>query len=96
MIRPGLQVDNSPFRPDQVELLGRLLPTLTPDQGVWLSGYLAGVQARAASETQATATLSEGAAGPPPRPRSSTARKPAMPNGWPKIWPAACTSAMSR
>ena len=62
MIRPGLQVDNSPFRPDQVELLGRLLPTLTPDQGVWLSGYLAGVQAGAAPETQATAALSEGAA----------------------------------
>ena len=59
---PGLQVDNSPFRPDQIELLGRLLPTLTPDQGVWLSGYLAGVQATAAPETQATAALSEGAA----------------------------------
>ncbi|MGO8690286.1 MAG: assimilatory sulfite reductase (NADPH) flavoprotein subunit [Thermoguttaceae bacterium] len=59
---PGLQVDNSPFRPDQIELLGRLLPTLTPDQGVWLSGYLAGVHATAAPKTQATAALSEGAA----------------------------------
>ncbi|MDQ0232055.1 assimilatory sulfite reductase (NADPH) flavoprotein subunit [Metabacillus malikii] len=36
-----LQVVNSPFNQEQVELLNRLLPTLTEQQKVWLSGYLA-------------------------------------------------------
>jgi len=36
-----LQVTNSPFNAEQVELLNRLLPTLTEVQKVWLSGYLA-------------------------------------------------------
>ena len=36
-----LQVTNSPFQQDQVELLNRLLPTLTEGQKIWLSGYLA-------------------------------------------------------
>lgn len=36
-----LQVINSPFNEEQVELLNRLLPTLTETQKVWLSGYLA-------------------------------------------------------
>lgn len=45
-----LQVTNSPFLQEQVELLNRLLPTLTDTQRIWLSGYLtaigaAGVQA---------------------------------------------------
>ncbi len=35
-----LQETNSPFGKDQVELLNRLLPTLTPVQRIWLSGYL--------------------------------------------------------
>ncbi|MBB6676944.1 assimilatory sulfite reductase (NADPH) flavoprotein subunit [Cohnella lubricantis] len=35
-----LQVTNSPFQQDQVELLNRLLPTLTDGQRIWLSGYL--------------------------------------------------------
>ncbi|MGC4379213.1 assimilatory sulfite reductase (NADPH) flavoprotein subunit [Fictibacillus sp. Mic-4] len=35
-----LQVINSPFNEEQVELLNRLLPTLTGSQKVWLSGYL--------------------------------------------------------
>jgi sulfite reductase (NADPH) flavoprotein alpha-component len=35
-----LQETNSPFKQDQVELLNRLLPTLTPVQRIWLSGYL--------------------------------------------------------
>ncbi|MFK7692368.1 assimilatory sulfite reductase (NADPH) flavoprotein subunit [Paenibacillus sp. HJGM_3] len=36
-----LQVTNSPFQQDQVDLLNRLLPTLTEGQKIWLSGYLA-------------------------------------------------------
>jgi sulfite reductase (NADPH) flavoprotein alpha-component len=35
-----LQVTNSPFNQEQVELLTRLLPTLTETQQIWLSGYL--------------------------------------------------------
>lgn len=35
-----LQETNSPFSKDQVELLNKLLPTLTPVQRIWLSGYL--------------------------------------------------------
>ncbi len=49
----SLQVENSPFRADQVELLGRLLPTLAPDQIVWLSGYLAAMRAKAAPDEAA-------------------------------------------
>jgi sulfite reductase (NADPH) flavoprotein alpha-component len=49
----SLQVENSPFRADQVELLGRLLPTLTSDQIMWLSGYLAAMRAKAAPEEAA-------------------------------------------
>jgi len=36
-----LKVTDSPFSQEQVELLNRLLPTLTEVQKVWLSGYLA-------------------------------------------------------
>lgn len=36
-----LQVNNSPFNQEQVDLLNRLLPTLNATQKVWLSGYLA-------------------------------------------------------
>jgi len=35
-----LQVTNSPFNENQVELLNRLLPSLTENQQIWLSGYL--------------------------------------------------------
>lgn len=36
-----LQVTNSPFNQEQVELLNKLLPTLTESQKSWLGGYLA-------------------------------------------------------
>ncbi|KPD00928.1 Sulfite reductase [NADPH] flavoprotein alpha-component [Geobacillus sp. BCO2] len=39
-----LQVTNSPFTQEQIELLNRLLPTLTPSQKLWLSGYLAAAE----------------------------------------------------
>lgn len=42
-----LQVTNSPFNQEQVELLNRLLPTLTESQRIWLNGYLAALQGSA-------------------------------------------------
>lgn len=36
-----LQVTNSPFNEEQIELLNRLLPSLTDSQRIWLGGYLA-------------------------------------------------------
>lgn len=42
-----LQVTNSPFNQEQVELLNRLLPTLTETQRIWLNGYLAAIQGSA-------------------------------------------------
>ena len=39
-----LQVMNSPFNQEQVELLNRILPTLTEIQKVWLTGYLSACQ----------------------------------------------------
>jgi sulfite reductase (NADPH) flavoprotein alpha-component len=51
-----LQVMNSPFSQEQAELLNKILPTLTESQKVWLSGYLAAIQA-----AQATTTISEAA-----------------------------------
>ena len=47
-----LQVVNSPFNQEQVELLNRILPTLTGSQKVWLSGYLAGSQSAPVLEKQ--------------------------------------------
>jgi sulfite reductase (NADPH) flavoprotein alpha-component len=43
-----LQVTNSPFNENQVELLNRLLPTLTGTQRIWLNGYLSAVSPTAA------------------------------------------------
>ena len=42
-----LQVTNSPFNESQVELLNRLLPTLTETQKIWLSGYISALQVTA-------------------------------------------------
>ncbi|MCD1261818.1 assimilatory sulfite reductase (NADPH) flavoprotein subunit [Paenibacillus athensensis] len=39
-----LQVTNSPFSQEQVELLNKLLPSLTDSQRIWLSGYLTALQ----------------------------------------------------
>ncbi|KYG34769.1 assimilatory sulfite reductase (NADPH) flavoprotein subunit [Alkalihalobacillus trypoxylicola] len=39
-----LQVINSPFNQEQVDLLNQLLPTLTESQKLWLSGYMAAGQ----------------------------------------------------
>lgn len=44
-----LQVTNSPFSQEQVELLNRLLPSLTESQQIWLTGYLFARQTSTAS-----------------------------------------------
>ncbi|TFE23787.1 assimilatory sulfite reductase (NADPH) flavoprotein subunit [Cohnella luojiensis] len=59
-----LQVTNSPFQQDQVELLNRLLPTLTEGQKIWLSGYLSalstvGAQAGAAAPSSSAPAVSK-------------------------------------
>lgn len=47
-----LQVTNSPFNQEQVELLNRLIPTLTDGQRLWLGGYIAAFQAGIATAPQ--------------------------------------------
>lgn len=44
-----LQVTNSPFNQEQVELLNRLLLTLTETQRIWLSGYVTALHGTAAA-----------------------------------------------
>jgi sulfite reductase (NADPH) flavoprotein alpha-component len=51
-----LQVTNSPFNQEQVELLNRLLPTLAETQRIWLSGYLAAVSGAGAVQSSGTPT----------------------------------------
>jgi len=55
-----LQVTNSPFNEEQVDLLNRLLPNLNDSQRVWLSGYLAATLVPASGST---ATISSTSAG---------------------------------
>lgn len=49
-----LQVMNSPFNQEQVDLLNRLLPTLNTTQRIWLSGYIAALPESAAGPTTDT------------------------------------------
>lgn len=56
-----LHVLNSPFSQQQAELLNQLLPTLTDQQKIWLTGYLSAQAALAGSEA---ATLAPSAAAP--------------------------------
>ena len=59
----SFRVDNSPFNQQQAEVLERLLATLSPDQMIWLSGYLAGLRGGAAGAgTPAPPVSSAGAA----------------------------------
>ncbi|GGA47804.1 assimilatory sulfite reductase (NADPH) flavoprotein subunit [Paenibacillus physcomitrellae] len=52
-----LLVTNSPFTQEQVELLNRLLPTLTDSQRIWLNGYLAALQGTGGQAASGTAAL---------------------------------------
>ncbi|MFD2618653.1 assimilatory sulfite reductase (NADPH) flavoprotein subunit [Terrilactibacillus laevilacticus] len=53
-----LQETNSPFSKEQVELLNRLLPSLSSYQKIWLSGYLSANQ-HGFEEVAATTTLEQ-------------------------------------
>jgi len=56
----SFRVDNSPFSQQQAEALSQLLATMTPDQMIWLSGYLAGLRsgsAVAGTSAQPVATV---------------------------------------
>ncbi|MFS0574611.1 assimilatory sulfite reductase (NADPH) flavoprotein subunit [Sporosarcina sp. 179-K 3D1 HS] len=52
-----LQVKNSPFDEEQVELLNRLLPNTTEAQQIWLSGYLTALYGSAATASAGVAVL---------------------------------------
>ncbi|PRS47974.1 assimilatory sulfite reductase (NADPH) flavoprotein subunit [Bacillus sp. MZGC1] len=57
-----LHVLNSPFSQQQADLLNQLLPTLTDQQKIWLTGYLSAQAALAGSETAALAPTPSAAA----------------------------------
>jgi len=57
-----LQVTNSPFNQEQVELLNRLLPTMTESQRTWLSGFIAALQRTAAAAAVAASPQASAAA----------------------------------
>jgi sulfite reductase (NADPH) flavoprotein alpha-component len=61
----NLQVTNSPFNQDQVDLLNRLLPTLTEAQRMWLSGYLAALHGASGTVAPGAAPLAAPAANVP-------------------------------
>lgn len=52
-----LEVTNSPFNQEQIELLNRVVPTLTDVQRIWLSGYLTALHGSAASVSTGAAPL---------------------------------------
>ncbi|WP_158736327.1 assimilatory sulfite reductase (NADPH) flavoprotein subunit [Alteribacillus sp. YIM 98480] len=54
-----LLINNSPFSQEQTDLLNQVLPTLTEEQKIWLSGYLAANQTAAAPAVQNAAALQE-------------------------------------
>ena len=60
---PPLQVESSPFNPQQVELLNHLLPSLTADQMVWLGGYLAALCGRGGGRRVEASTAAAAAGG---------------------------------
>ncbi len=53
----SFRVDNSPFNQQQAEVLNQLLATLSPDQMIWLSGYLAGLRGGIAGAGTPAATV---------------------------------------
>lgn len=59
-----LHVLNSPFSQEQAELLNQLLPTLTDQQKIWLTGYLSAQAALAGSEAVTPAPSAAASAQP--------------------------------
>ncbi|ANS74272.1 sulfite reductase [NADPH] flavoprotein alpha-component [Paenibacillus yonginensis] len=70
-----LLVTNSPFTQEQVELLNRLLPTLTDSQRIWLNGYLAALQGTEGDGASFAPALA--APGAPSRPNGAVSAAPA-------------------
>ncbi|WP_189027617.1 assimilatory sulfite reductase (NADPH) flavoprotein subunit [Paenibacillus albidus] len=71
-----LQVTNSPFNESQIELLNRLLPTLTEAQRNWISGYFSAISTAAA---QVPATVLPLAAAPQAPQAPEAAAAPSQP-----------------
>ena len=55
----ALQVINSPFNQEQVELLNQLLPKLTDTQQIWFGGYLSASQLAAQSNASGSVAVLE-------------------------------------
>lgn len=55
----NLSVSNSPFNENQAEQLNQVVSILTPEQKVWLSGYLSAYQNTLVSETPAPQQVAE-------------------------------------
>ncbi|WP_338652450.1 assimilatory sulfite reductase (NADPH) flavoprotein subunit [Sporosarcina psychrophila] len=55
----ALQVINSPFNQEQVELLNQLLPILTETQQIWLGGYLSASQLATQSNASGSVAVLE-------------------------------------
>lgn len=51
----SFRVDNSPFSQQQADALNQLLAALTPEQMIWLSGYLAGLRGSTSTVSQSAA-----------------------------------------
>ncbi len=66
MPSPKLLPTTAPFGPEQITLLNRVMPTFTPAQRHWLSGFLAGYEA-AQADAAASPSLSPAPAAPPAR-----------------------------
>ncbi|POC77972.1 sulfite reductase [NADPH] flavoprotein alpha-component, partial [Vibrio vulnificus] len=47
----NINITNSPFNEEQAKQLNELLPTLTPEQKLWLSGYLTASQQAETNES---------------------------------------------
>ncbi len=85
-----LNVENSPFNAEQVGLLNQLTATLSPEQSIWLSGYLAGIRAAVGhgvvGQQTPSASVPAATARHCPLGRKSPSclgRRPAMRCGWP-------------
>jgi sulfite reductase (NADPH) flavoprotein alpha-component len=72
----SFRVDNSPFNQQQAGALNQLLGTLTPEQTLWLSGYLAGMRGSAGGS--APVTSGPAANVTPMPPKASMASGPAV------------------
>ncbi|MGF7193170.1 hypothetical protein ABID55_000666 [Staphylococcus pasteuri] len=52
-----INITNSPFNEEQAEQLNELLQTLSPEQKMWLSGYILASEQVSNNEKESTSTL---------------------------------------